>query len=198
MRATCWIVVHFINTILTLGLWIAALVILSAEVHFAEQYDREMSYASVEATLTSSMAAVFFLLHRMAHGYASLRAVLGQVNNPLMLRSASSQILAGVYFVISVVAVYFILLSHGSLELRKQTQAGFALQWVGLLILVCNYVLAAEQFSHPQLLYCCDNAESRTRRRLQTSGTPMRPVGRASLIEEVQDVDEDMVSLDME
>jgi len=165
MHKSCWIVTHAINTVLTLGIWIAAVTLVWSEAHFDEEYHRRANYKTLEQALCTSAAAVLFVAFRVAHGWGSVLAITGQVRNPLMLRSAESQILCALYMLVSAAAAFFTLVNHAAIDTANAPLACAALQWIALFLLVGNNLFLVEQFSHPQLLYCCETTQSRDARR---------------------------------
>lgn len=204
MRVTCWIVLHAANTVLVFVLWIAVLSIAFAQLHYEVDEESRSSYVAVQQALTSAVSASVYALFRISHGYANLRALMHQIKNPFLMRSGVSQFVCLVYSATSTINFFFVLLGAETDE--PTTEAHFALQWLVLVISVCNLLFVIEQFSHPQLIYCCDNDESRAKLRLRSadigkahrkdSGTSMaqRSALQTRLVEEVEDCSEQDLS----
>jgi len=201
MRVTCWIVLHAANTVNVFILWITVLAIAFAQLHYEVDEESRSSYIAVQQALTSAVSASVYALFRISHGYANLRALMHQIKNPLLMRSGVSQFVCLVYSITSTINFFFVLL--GAETNDSSTEAQFALQWLVLVISVCNLLFVVEQFSHPQLIYCCDNDESRAKLRLRSadigkaqrklSGTSMEQTSSMDtvLVEEVEDCSEE-------
>lgn len=171
MRNECWALLHTINRVVLLCLWVAIVYITQIELRFEMEIHERTSYKTIEQMLATVVANVLFIALAVAHGCTNRRALCGQHRNPLMLRSGASQIIAVVYFCVSLIVLYFVLLNHADLaeEVNNSVPACAALQIMALLVVGLNHLVVCEQFSHPQLIYACDNDDSRERRRLQAS-----------------------------
>lgn len=198
MRRGCWISLHACNTFVTLILWISALAIVFSELHFEKQLHARTSYKTIEEALMTTISAVLFATFRLAQGYCSRHVILAQMYNPLMQRSATSQIVFVVYCITSLLATYFSLVNHADLERTHTPDACFALQWIMLVLMLNNHILAIEQFSHPELVQWCgvdpESHVSRGRRLDDDDGgggTPLRKPTEARFeIGELEDIDD--------
>lgn len=206
MRPTCWIVLHAANTVVAAIMWIAVLSIVFTQLHKERQEKTRNSSLSIEQALTASLAAATFMLFSISHGYASVRALASQIRNPLLLRSSVSQIICLVYNALTLLVIYFVLID--SEEYSPVGEAYYALQWLVVLASGSSTVFVLEQFSHPQLIYCCDNEVSRSKLRARAGDssnaqqeTPLAQTsarGKKVLVAEISDCsEEDFCSLDM-
>ena len=159
---------HAVNTVFAALVWLAVLSIVYTELHKEKVEMSRNSYLTIEQALTGTLSAAVFMLFRISHGYASVRAMANQIQNPLLLRSSVSQIICLVYAITSLLLLYFVLLD--SVDESPVGQAQFALQWLVLFISASNVVFVLEQFSHPQLIYCCDNDTSRQKLKMRFKG----------------------------
>lgn len=187
-------------------LWIAVLSIVYTQLHREKLQEARNSFLTIEQTLTGTVTACIFMLFRISHGYASVRALMNQIRNPLLLRSNVSQFVCLLYYLCSLMMCYYVLLA--SAEESSSSQAHFALEWIMLVISVCNMLFVLEQFSHPQLVYCCDNDASKEKLRMrgkdakadaENERTVLAPRP-STIITEIEDCEEesgDLHSLDV-
>lgn len=188
---------HISNTLLALALWVVAYVIVFTELNKEIDREAKVSYKILEETLSTAAAGAFFVAFRIAHGFTSFSAVFGQLRNPLMLRSSISQCIFVMYFLASTFAIYCMLLNHADFDYNPDQEAKYALQWIALVLMISNCVFAIEQFSHPELIYCCDARGSELRRKCGPEGERIRGNAVEMDDQEIEDAEESLISVNL-
>lgn len=165
MRIACWAIIHTVNSVCAILLWLAVFVLVVLQYVDQKNTHARISSMAIEEMIFVSVTSVFFLLFRFVQGTFSLRSLLGQARNPLMHRSSTTQILCVVYSISSMASLYFILVANADQD--ADLVGSVPLQLSAVALGICSFVFIVEQFSHPQLIDCF-NGENIVRKRPST------------------------------
>ena len=192
MREGAWVLCHFCNTLVVMILWVFAVTLAALEYEYEKTYHNHTSYKTIEELILALVSVVLFLTFRVAHGYTTYRSLERNLRNPLMDRSSVSQIVCALYTATSACTLYFVLLNHSDVETVGSPDVCSALQLITFAIVILNNIFVAEQFSHPYLVYCCDSAVSRERRKCDGTARPLAlPTDNTNEIELIEDCAEE-------